>query len=209
MLDSLAAAEREKTKDLLGGTKFISLTCDGTTDVTGREQECLYLRFSTEGQITQRFLCFGTPSDTTAGGIFSFITAELRKQGGDHLQSPLSKLVGFGSDGAANMMGVRSGVGVRLKELHPNLVLVKCLAHRLESCSRDATRDIKLYDKSQMLLIGLYYLYKKSPKQRQQLLQAFDFSEMKGGHANQGWRNKVGGVIRSERWLPSSRATRL
>ena len=37
----------------------------------------------------------------------------------------MSKLVGFGSDGAANMQGAKSGVGVRLRSDHPEIVLVK------------------------------------------------------------------------------------
>ena len=40
-----------------------------------------------------------------------------------------SKLVGFGSDGATVMMGVRSGVATLLKNDVPWLVEIHCLAH--------------------------------------------------------------------------------
>lgn len=40
-LHSIADVERQKTKDMLAGSKFVSLTSDGTTEVTGREQESL------------------------------------------------------------------------------------------------------------------------------------------------------------------------
>ena len=44
---------------------------------------------------------------------------------------PLSRLVGFGSDGAADMIGKKSGVSTRLKHREPILVSIHCIAHRL------------------------------------------------------------------------------
>ena len=43
-----------------------------------------------------------------------------------------SKLVGFSADGASNMMGNRTGLATKLKEIHPHLAIVHCLAHRME-----------------------------------------------------------------------------
>lgn len=43
----------------------------------------------------------------------------------------LSKVMGFGSDGASVMMGRRGGVVAKLKEENPNLIGIHCVAHRL------------------------------------------------------------------------------
>jgi hypothetical protein len=42
----------------------------------------------------------------------------------------LKKIVGLGSDGAAVMVGKKSGVAALLKENHPSIISVHCLAHR-------------------------------------------------------------------------------
>ena len=68
-LESIAAAERQKTKDFLVGTKFVSLTCDGTTDVTARSKRACITGFRQKEKLAKRFVCFGTPSRTTSDGI--------------------------------------------------------------------------------------------------------------------------------------------
>jgi len=48
----------------------------------------------------------------------------------------------------------------------PHIVFTHCLAHRLELAFKDAVRKTspKLYEEGTTLLLGLYYLFKKSPK---------------------------------------------
>ena len=55
----------------------------------------------------------------------------------------LSKnLIAFTSDGASVMLGIHSGVGQRLKEKFPVLLLWHCLNHRLELAISDAVSSI-------------------------------------------------------------------
>lgn len=55
----------------------------------------------------------------------------------------------------------------------PELLVVHCLAHRLELSFRDVMKADPLYEKLSTLTIGLYYFYKRSPKQRKALKQTF------------------------------------
>ena len=69
-------------------------------------------------------------------------------------------MVGFGADGAANMVGRRT----QLKENYLHIVIVHgiaWLAHRIELAYRDSMTDSKLYMKMQMLMQGLYAYYRK------------------------------------------------
>ena len=61
-----------------------------------------------------------------------------------------------------------------LKRTHPYLVAIHCLAHRLELSIKDGFKQNKLYDKAITLLLGLYYHYKKSSKQKKELVRAFE-----------------------------------
>ena len=44
---------------------------------------------------------------------------------------PVKKIIGFGSDDAAVMVGRKNGVAARLKNPSPHLISIHCMAHRL------------------------------------------------------------------------------
>lgn len=80
-----------------------------------------------------------------------------------------------------------------LKKDRPELVVIHCLAHRLELCFKDVVEKNKLYDTVITLLLGLYYLYRKSPKMKKGLKISF-----KSLNRNRVLPTRVGGT----RWLP-------
>lgn len=51
-----------------------------------------------------------------------------------------NKFIGFGSDGAATMVGKKNGVSTRLKELNPFLTSVHCVAHRTNLAAIEVTK---------------------------------------------------------------------
>jgi hypothetical protein len=112
-------------------------------------------------------LCFTSPTSTSAQDIYGTIVNSFRFYLSDNILN--NKLVGITCDGASNMMGVRKGVTALFKETHPYLVAIHCLAHRLELFIKDGFKQNKLNDKAITLLLGLYYHYKKSSKQKNQL----------------------------------------
>jgi hypothetical protein len=86
----------------------------------------------------------------------------------------MGKLVGFGSDGAANMMGKKTGLVTLMQHDHPEMISVHCLAHRLELAFKGVFKGDKLYTQLSTLLLGLYYFYKNSPKQRKCLKRSME-----------------------------------
>ena len=53
----------------------------------------------------------------------------------------LSRLMGFGSDGAAVMTGRLSGVATRLRRSNPYIIGVHCVAHHLAlACSQEGEK---------------------------------------------------------------------
>uniref|UniRef100_A0A3Q1CEZ2 Uncharacterized protein n=1 Tax=Amphiprion ocellaris TaxID=80972 RepID=A0A3Q1CEZ2_AMPOC len=81
----------------------------------------------------------------------------------------LNELIGFCSDGASVMLGVKSGVGKLLKDDFPSIVLWHCLNHRLVLAVDQAldktggTKDFHAF------LDSLYALYSQSPKNTRKL----------------------------------------
>ena len=85
----------------------------------------------------------------------------------------MTKCVGFGSDGAANMLGIKGGLVTLLKQDFPSIIGIHCLAHRLELSFRDTISKDKNYEDLITLLLGIYYFYKRSSKQRKALKESF------------------------------------
>lgn len=77
--------------------------------------------------------------------------------------------IGFCSDGASVMLGVKSGVGKLLQDVFPAIILWHCLNHRVELAvdqALDATRGTKDF---QAFLDCLYVFYSQSPKNMREL----------------------------------------
>ncbi|XP_052088851.1 zinc finger protein 862-like [Mytilus californianus] len=81
----------------------------------------------------------------------------------------------MGTDGASVMIGKKSGVVKRMKDLTNRPIHgIHCLAHRLELAYKDAVKDVKIYQKCDILLLNLYLFYKYSPLNRANLRISFN-----------------------------------
>ena len=78
----------------------------------------------------------------------------------------------MGSDGAAVMVGRKSGVVTRLSDGLPHVLGVHCMAHRLELSFKDVAKK-NLCHKNLTLLLGLYYFYHNSPLNRANLKASY------------------------------------
>ena len=123
---------------------------DGSTDTSLKEQETLFVRSCKQGNIISRFLCIGEPKSTSANDLRDFVLEKMKHH--DIIENSEMKLVGFGADGASNMMGNRTGLATQLKSSHPHMIINHCLAHRMELAYKDAMKDSKQYKKVQTLM---------------------------------------------------------
>jgi len=69
----IGISEREQTISLLEKSLFFSFLMDGATDISGDEQESIYIRFSNKGVITERFLHIGTPNSTCSQDLYTIL----------------------------------------------------------------------------------------------------------------------------------------
>lgn len=102
--------------------------CDETTDVTVVKEVIVYAHFlGKDRKVCTDFVGMMEVTDGTAKTIFTAIQQLCERE---HLDIHC-KLVAFGSDGAAVMVGVRGGVAALLKEISPWVIANHCAAHRL------------------------------------------------------------------------------
>lgn len=162
----IARVERQKTQELLDGSKFLSILADGSTDSAVIEEELLYVQLCRLGNVSVRFIGI----DAVERADATHITAAIR--GLMNAVSPgwESKLVACATDGAAVMTRAMNGVVSRLRGDRGYVVGMHCMAHRLELAFNDSIKTNTTFQRVEELLSGLYSFYHQSPLNRATLL---------------------------------------
>ena len=139
-----------------------------------KENEIVYVRFCVNGVIHTFFLALIMVDKADAKHIFGAIKQSFALCFESIGQNEaMKKNEGFGADGASVNTGTKSGViTIMRQELSGDIVMVKCLVHRLELACKEAMGKSKLYSNFMKRLSGLYSFYHKSPLQQSNLKTA-------------------------------------
>ncbi|XP_029669925.1 uncharacterized protein LOC115239507 [Formica exsecta] len=87
------------------------------------------------------------------------------------------KIIGFAADNEAVMMGQKSSVHTRLKELNSNIITLSCICHSLHLCSSKATT--KLPKSVEEFVRSLYNHFASSSKRKSNLEEYQKFLDLK------------------------------
>ena len=167
-IKAIANAERAKLQTKMEQVKFLSAISDGSTDSSRTEAEIIFLWFCHHGVIENHFVAVENVPKGDASTISGAILRALERLLGESFKS---KIVGMGTDGASVMLGKKSGVVARIREIleRPFIQGIHYSGHKVELAYKDAVKDQHLYKKVDALLIGLYYFYRNSPLNRSNL----------------------------------------
>ena len=153
----------------LKNVKFFSILMDGTTDVGKIDDELFLVQWcdvdGTDEKIYSRMEYFtvSRPKSGNAKGLFKCLQSVLQEFGVAALNVENCKmLVGIETDGTSVNTAAAGLKGLVEGELQ--LVFwMWCLAHRQELALKDALKGT-VFDLIDEMLVCLYYVYKKSPK---------------------------------------------
>ena len=140
------------------------------------------------------FLGLEELEDQGAEQIYNTLLESLHSTGFDNTYLK-NNLVGFCSDGASVMLGRNSGVGTRLKNDFPFIVLWHCLNHRLQLVLDDSVKDIKQVNHFKVFMDKIYSIFNQSNKNT---MEHFNISEDLGQNIL-----KIGRVL-GPRWASCS-----
>ena len=153
---SIGSVISESIFDNLRSSPYFALMCDETTDVAIKKELIMYARYlGPDKNICTSFIGMMEIKD---GCALSAIH-ELCKQKDLDIDR---KLVAFGSDGAAVMIGVHNGVAALLKQRSPWIIANHCVAHQLALASAQAADEGPYIKKFKSILGQLYRFYKNS-----------------------------------------------
>lgn len=113
---------------------------DGSTDSSIVENELVYVQTCKNGDTKTNFIRCCQVQCGTAHGIVQAICRAIETV--TVWTDFVAKLVALGSDGAAVMLGKKSGVIALLQTEQPSMIEVHCSGHRLELAYKDAITKI-------------------------------------------------------------------
>ena len=119
------------SRQQFSGRPCIGILCDKSTDIAHLRQLVVFVKYLVKGVPQTRFL-----------KVVSLLVKTIEQKLLEICQTCkifLTKVAGFGSDGAAVMVGKTSGVATRLKAHNGEMISIHCSAHRLAlACSQAA-----------------------------------------------------------------------
>ena len=142
------------------GSFWFSIVADEATDISHHEQMSLSVRWVDDNyMIHEDTLCLVQLPNTKSSTIFHAIKDILIR-----CSLPLSQCCGQAFDGTANMSGIRNGIQALVKAEAPNALYVHCLAHNLNVCFKEVTKQCALVRNVMNFIYDLVQLIRFSPK---------------------------------------------
>ena len=132
-----------------------TILCDGGNDQMDKKYFAIMVRFWHEAarQPVMRFLAMPVCNIATAEVLFNALAQELESR-----NIPWSNVIGYASDTASIMVGVRNSVLSRPRSKQPKLFSLGCLCHLAALCASAALK--KLPVSIDNLLIDIFYYFK-------------------------------------------------
>ena len=158
ILQMASQIEKDVLEQLIS-SPYISLMCDETNDISVLKQIVIYGKYLTNlGDTRTVFLRITDLFDGKAKTIEKALLQFCETAGID-----MRKVMGFGSDGAAVMIGKKSDVSTRLRVHNSFMVNIHCVAHRLALAAAQASESIPYLQKFKKTIQSLYLFYHNSP----------------------------------------------
>lgn len=141
-----------------------SIMIDETNSITDEKHLAVVSRHISHNVPVTRYLGMIDLDDLTAEAIAfdlkSFIIAKGLK---------VENLLHFGSDGAATLIGTKTGVVKRFEKINPFITSVHCIAHRLHLAGKDAAKHVPYFNHYETCIKKLYNYFSGSYRRMQNL----------------------------------------
>lgn len=190
--------KKNLVKDIVKSNRKISLIIDESTTVSNVSALIVYVRTCATdtgmNSAVNLFLDLIELQVVTSAGILDSLLGCLHSHGmtEEYLRS---KLVCVACDGAAVMLGRKSGLKKLLTERFPSVIFWHCANHRLELAVGDTIKEVSGINRFKAFIDKLYVLYHASPKNSRELQLCAKLLDIQ--------LLKIGRIL-STRWVASS-----
>ena len=149
-----------------------SIMCDGGNDKFDKKYFAIMVRYWDDclDKVVTRFLAMPVCNIASGQSLFDALEAELSSR-----LIPWKNVVGFASDSASVMVGIRNSVLSRVRAKQPDVFSLACVCHLAALCAASGLKALPFSVDD--LLIDIYYHFKHSSKRWQEfadVLSDFD-----------------------------------
>ncbi len=168
---------RDDLKEKVRNARVISICYDGATDCSVTEVEMVYVRLLDNGMPRSFYLKIVDVEHAHADGVYTAVNSAFEDLG---MPDWKEKTVAAGSDGASVNIGVNNSVATRiLADGHEYIIIIHCVAHRLELAVLQSLRNYQPLKDVQDILLKIHKHYHYSPKALRQLRSIAEAMEQK------------------------------
>ena len=168
MLQTIASVIRKDIDNKLLKSRFISVYADESTDIGMQKKLVVYARGIDPDSFTPTTYYLENVIVTSGSGQ---VVSQALLDCIEERNIPMSKVMGFGGDGAKAMTGRKEGVTGHLIRVNPMLLNYHCIAHRLALVSSQAADSNPYMKEYQEILTGMFYFFKGSANRNEKLKQ--------------------------------------
>lgn len=146
-----------------------SILIDESTTISNKSSLILYIRCMFDGEPCNYFFDIIELTSLTGEAIAESISFCFNKHGvTDEILR--TQLIGFASDGAANLQGAYRGVVTFLKSRYnQDLIVIHCLNHKLELAVHDVINSMSVSLHFKSFVDSLYGIFSVSPKKQREI----------------------------------------
>jgi hypothetical protein len=164
-LESIVSVIQKELFEELNLSTYWSIMIDETNTITNNKYLAIVGKYIVNNMPYMRYLGMVELESTDGENIFNHIRLFC-----NDYEISSQRIIHFGSDGASNMTGYKSGVAARLRKMNPFMSSNHCVSHRLHLAGKDASDEVLYFEKYEETLKNLYTFFSKSYK-RQNLLK--------------------------------------
>jgi len=174
-IDDMSKDIEDNIADKIKKAGMFALQADESTDVSGKAQLLLFIRFVDDGKIAEQFFfCKELTSYTTGQNIFDCVNMYLESK-----QLSWDACVGICTDGAPAMAGSLNGFVALAKKCNANIKTTHCFLHREALVAKTIGKELKTVLDDVVTMVN--YIKSRPLKSRlfSQLCEAMDSKHTK------------------------------
>lgn len=161
LTECLSVYAHENLVGNIKAAKGISILCDKATDVSMKKMFCVNVRFlpSDSSEPVTKLYRLLPVEDGKVDGLFESLRAALEEDG-----ISWDRVVGYASDGENLMQGQNNSFLTRMKEMVPDLFVLKCFCHSFHLVAEHACAALS--KTADQLVHDVYNYFKNAPNRQ-------------------------------------------
>lgn len=137
-IDDMSADIEKSVFEVVKKSQMYALQADESTDISGKAQLLVFIRYIADNKIVEQFLCCKELQTATGQEVFNTVNKYLQNAG-----LSWASCVGVCTDGAPSMLGTVKGFVTLVKNENKHVITTHCFLHREALVAKTLGNELK------------------------------------------------------------------